>query len=118
MPHRQFRSLQKPSIPVGDTRAFVPPVRCRSFEFIARFAVVIDWGEGQAICGGLGDSEWFAMRSQNVLSGPFSAGHSHRLSVADYPTDLAAMSDNQLALISGRGEQLTHLLLTQYCPEL
>jgi NTE family protein len=38
--------------------------------------------------------------------------------VIDYPTDLAAMPDNQLALISERGEQLTHLLLTHYCPEL
>lgn len=38
--------------------------------------------------------------------------------VVDYPTNLAAMADNQIELISGRGEQLTHLLLTHYCPEL
>ncbi len=48
-------------------------------------------------------------RPENLIS---------REEVVDYPTDLTAMSDQQLALISGRGEQLTNLFLTHYCPEL
>jgi predicted acylesterase/phospholipase RssA/proteasome lid subunit RPN8/RPN11 len=38
--------------------------------------------------------------------------------VVDYPTDFAAMSDNTIELIAGRGEKLTRLLLDFYCPEL
>jgi predicted acylesterase/phospholipase RssA/proteasome lid subunit RPN8/RPN11 len=38
--------------------------------------------------------------------------------VADYPTDFAAMSDETIAMLAGRGEQLTRLLIERWCPEL
>jgi NTE family protein len=41
-----------------------------------------------------------------------------RQAVVDYPTDFAAMSDETIELLAGRGENLTRLLLTFYCPEL
>lgn len=41
-----------------------------------------------------------------------------REQVADYPTNFAAMSDENIELIAGRGEQLTRLLIQRWCPEL
>jgi NTE family protein len=41
-----------------------------------------------------------------------------REDVASYPTDFSPMSESDLALIAGRGEQLTRLLVSRYCPEL
>jgi hypothetical protein len=41
-----------------------------------------------------------------------------RQEVVDYPTDFAAMSDETIELLAGRGEKLTRLLLDFYCPEL
>jgi NTE family protein len=41
-----------------------------------------------------------------------------REEVVDYPTDFAAMSENTIELLAGRGEKLTRLLLDFYCPEL
>jgi NTE family protein len=38
--------------------------------------------------------------------------------VISYPTDFAAMSDDNIALLSTRGEQLTRILLRHYCPEI
>jgi len=37
-----------------------------------------------------------------------------RSAVRDYPTDFAAMSDSNIALLAKRGEQLTRLLVTRY----
>jgi NTE family protein len=41
-----------------------------------------------------------------------------RNEVFGYPTDFAAMSDENIRKISKRGEQLTRILLDYYCPEL
>jgi NTE family protein len=41
-----------------------------------------------------------------------------REEVYGYPTDFAAMSDQDIGRLSRRGAQLTRILLTQYCPEL
>ena len=41
-----------------------------------------------------------------------------REQVASYPTNFAAMSPNDITLISKRGEQLTRLLISTYCPDL
>jgi hypothetical protein len=41
-----------------------------------------------------------------------------RAEVVDYPTDFAAMSDETIELLAGRGEKLTRLLLDFYCREL
>ncbi len=41
-----------------------------------------------------------------------------RQEIADYPTDFAAMSDETIALLAGRGEQLTRMLIDRWCPEL
>lgn len=41
-----------------------------------------------------------------------------REDVVDYPTDFAAMSDETIELLAGRGERLTRLLIDFYCPEL
>lgn len=41
-----------------------------------------------------------------------------REQVVNYPTNFAAMSPNDIYLISKRGEQLTRLLISTYCPEL
>jgi predicted acylesterase/phospholipase RssA/proteasome lid subunit RPN8/RPN11 len=50
---------------------------------------------------------------------PFSMpGLIPRDAVCGYPTDFAAMSDEDIERISKRGEQLTSLLLSYYCPEL
>lgn len=38
--------------------------------------------------------------------------------VFDYPTDFAAMKEDDIEKISLRGEQLTRMLIAQYCPEL
>ena len=38
--------------------------------------------------------------------------------VKDYPTDFSAMSNESIALLSGRGEQLTRLLIEHYHPGL
>jgi len=38
--------------------------------------------------------------------------------VNDYPTNLAAMKEDDLRAISNRGEQLTRALLAHYCPQL
>ena len=42
----------------------------------------------------------------------------HRDTVADYPTDFAAMSQEDIDRISLRGEQITRMLITRYVPEL
>ena len=41
-----------------------------------------------------------------------------RNEVLHYPTDFSPMSQTDIELLSRRGEQLTHLLLEYYCPEL
>ena len=41
-----------------------------------------------------------------------------RQEVVDYPTDFAAMSEEAVELLAGRGEKLTRLLLDFHCPEL
>lgn len=41
-----------------------------------------------------------------------------RKEVYDYPTDFASMSEKDINLLSKRGEQLTEMLLSYYCPEL
>jgi predicted acylesterase/phospholipase RssA len=41
-----------------------------------------------------------------------------REAVADYPTDFAAMGQDALDLLAGRGEQLTRLLIEAHCPQL
>jgi NTE family protein len=41
-----------------------------------------------------------------------------RNEVFGYPTDFAAMSDENICKLSKRGEQLTRILLAHYCPEL
>ncbi|MFB9864308.1 ThiF family adenylyltransferase [Rufibacter immobilis] len=41
-----------------------------------------------------------------------------RESVMNYPTNFAAMSKTDFDLLTLRGEQLTRLLISQYCPEL
>jgi NTE family protein len=41
-----------------------------------------------------------------------------REEVCDYPTDFAPMSEENITLLSKRGEQLTELLLSYYCPEI
>jgi len=41
-----------------------------------------------------------------------------RAQVAAYPTDFAAMKQETIELLAGRGEQLTHLLVEHWCPEL
>ena len=41
-----------------------------------------------------------------------------REEVIDYPTDFAAMSEETIERLAGRGEKLTRLLLDFYCPEL
>jgi len=56
---------------------------------------------------------------QNDQLLPFSVpGLIPREAVCSYPTDFAAMSDGDIERISKRGEQLTSLLLSYYCPEL
>lgn len=42
----------------------------------------------------------------------------HREAVRDYPTDFARMSKRDIELLSGRGEQLTRLLVSRYLPDL
>ena len=41
-----------------------------------------------------------------------------RAEVVDYPTDFSAMTPDDIERLALRGEQLTRLLLTHYCPEL
>jgi NTE family protein len=41
-----------------------------------------------------------------------------RESVVDYPTDFSAMSDDTIALLSSRGEQLTRILVAHYGQDL
>jgi len=41
-----------------------------------------------------------------------------REEVFGYPTDFAAMTDDSIEKLSKRGEQLTRLLLNNYCPGL
>lgn len=41
-----------------------------------------------------------------------------REEVIDYPTNFAAMTQRNITLLTKRGEQLTELLLSTYCPEL
>lgn len=36
----------------------------------------------------------------------------------DYPTNFSSMTDENISLISNRGNQLIHLLLNSYCPDL
>jgi NTE family protein len=57
--------------------------------------------------------------------GQFDASLPYRLpdlvpreAVCNYPTDFAAMKDDDIARLSKRGEQLTSILLSYYCPEL
>lgn len=38
--------------------------------------------------------------------------------VVSYPTDFSAMPETDIVSLSSRGEQLTHVLLQHYCPEL
>lgn len=50
---------------------------------------------------------------------PFQpAGFIRREDVVHYPTDFSPMSDVDIDLLSGRGEQLTRLLIEHYCPNL
>ena len=41
-----------------------------------------------------------------------------REEVYKYPTDFSPMSDRDIELLTARGEQLTRLLISRYCPEL
>lgn len=41
-----------------------------------------------------------------------------REAVRDYPTDFARMADRDIHLLTGRGEQLTRLLVSRYLPDL
>lgn len=41
-----------------------------------------------------------------------------REQVHDYPTNFSAMSENDLNLLTQRGEELTRFLISYYCPEL
>jgi NTE family protein len=41
-----------------------------------------------------------------------------REEVYRYPTDFSPMRDDDIRLITERGEQLTRLLISRYCPEL
>jgi len=41
-----------------------------------------------------------------------------RETVVDYPTDFAAMSEETIALLAGRGEQLTRILLDHWLPHI
>jgi NTE family protein len=41
-----------------------------------------------------------------------------RSAVADYPTNFSAMDDRSLTALTTRGEQLTRLLISHYCPDL
>lgn len=41
-----------------------------------------------------------------------------RSEVYRYPTDFSPMSDRDIELLSTRGEQLTRMLISRYCPEL
>lgn len=41
-----------------------------------------------------------------------------RDAVRDYPTDFAAMADRDIELLTGRGEQLTRVLISRYMPDL
>jgi NTE family protein len=41
-----------------------------------------------------------------------------REQVLGYPTDFAVMSDKNIDLLARRGEQLTRMLISYYCPEL
>ncbi len=41
-----------------------------------------------------------------------------REQVCDYPTDFSPMSRKDIRMLTDRGEQLTRLLLSRYCPEL
>ena len=38
--------------------------------------------------------------------------------VFGYPTDFAAMAEQDIELITRRGEQLTRMLVAYYCPEI
>ena len=42
----------------------------------------------------------------------------HRDEVVDYPTDFAAMSQEDIDAIALRGEQITRMLISRYVPEL
>jgi len=41
-----------------------------------------------------------------------------REDVFDYPTDFAAMRGGEIEKLARRGEELTRLLIVEYCPEL
>lgn len=41
-----------------------------------------------------------------------------RDAVVGYPTNLSAMTDENLALLTTRGEQLTRLVIDLHCPEI
>jgi NTE family protein len=41
-----------------------------------------------------------------------------REEVASYPTNFAPMSETEIARLALRGEQLTHLLIQRWCPDL
>jgi NTE family protein len=41
-----------------------------------------------------------------------------REDVFDYPTDFAAMRGGEIEKLARRGEELTRLLIAEYCPEL
>jgi NTE family protein len=56
---------------------------------------------------------------QQDTSLPFQPPHLiRRDEVIGYPTNFCSMPDSKIDLISRRGEQLTHLLLSHYCPEM
>jgi NTE family protein len=56
---------------------------------------------------------------QRVEALPYQpAGLPARETVMSYPTDFAPMADEDIYLISRRGEQLTRVLIEYYCPEL
>jgi NTE family protein len=73
-----------------------------------------EWGRSGAIDGFV--MAYLGMRDDR-LPVPVD-GLVQRASVAEYPTDFAAMSEDDLGLISFRGEQLVRALLPFYCPGL
>jgi len=73
-----------------------------------------EWAESGAISGFV--MAYLGMRDDR-LPKPVD-GLVRRESVAAYPTNFAAMSQENLKLLSRRGEQLVRALLPIYCPEL
>jgi NTE family protein len=92
----------------------------RSFDAIYRKAQDAAYGRlhGFALSG---DLKGFALvyLGQNDASLPVSPPDLiSREDVRDYPTDFARMSERDIHLLTGRGEQLTRLLVSRYLPDL